>query len=167
MTWDHVDNPYHHCLRATTTRISFTWLSHDYGLYITCYLMPILSCSLCMLYLFTWFCHAIVTLVCIYPWFTIMLLPCVFACLVEILVAIAMFTMCFMLLLILVLGESWCSIATYLGLLANTMMILSSYLVFMLVLCHVNYSCTIFAPMTCLPRFLLVCCIFALLACLT
>ena len=73
-----------------------------------------------------------------------MLLLCVFACLVEILVAIVMSIMCLMLLLILVLGESWCSIAIYIGLLANTMMILSSYLAFMLVICHVHYSCLLF-----------------------
>ena len=164
MTWDPVDYPYHRSLRARTKRISFTWLSHGYGLFTTCHLMPILSCSRCMLCLFTWFCHAIVTLAWIYPWCTIMILLCVFACLVEILVAIAMFIMCPMLLMLVVLGESWCPIAIYIWSLANTLMTFYSYLAFMLVLWHVNYSCPLFAHMTCLPWFLLVCCIFALLA---
>src|SRR4051812_13081638 len=105
MTWDLVDYSYHRSLRATTSRITFTWLSHGYGLFPICHLMPIISCSLCMLCLFLSLCHVIVTLVCIYPGATILLL-CVFACLVEILVAIAIFTMRHMLLLILVLGES-------------------------------------------------------------
>ena len=143
MTWDHVDYPYHRSLRARTTRISSTWLSHDYGLFTTCHLMPILLCSLCMLCLLLCLCHAIVTLACIYPWFTIMLLLCVFACLVEILVAITMFIMCLMLLIL-----------------------FFSHPPFMLVLCHVNYSYTLFAHMTYLTWFLLVRGIFALLACL-
>ena len=141
--WDPVNYPSHRSLRATTTRISLTWLSHGYGLYTDCCFMLILPCSLCVLCLLLCLCHAIVTLACIYPWFTIMLLLCVFACLVEILVAIAMFIMCLMLL-----------------------MLFCSYHPFMLVLCHVNYSCTLFAPMTCLPWLPLVRCIFALLACL-
>ena len=144
MTRDPVNNPSHRSLRATTTRISLTWLSHGYGLFTTCHLMLIFPCSLCMLFLLLCLCHAIVTLACIYPWFTIMLLLCVFACLVEILVAIAMFIMCLVLL-----------------------MLFCPYLAFMLVICHVHYSCPLFAHMTCLPWFLLVCCIFALLACLT
>ena len=143
MTWNHVNYPFHHSLRATTTRISLTWLSHGYGLYTDCCFMLILSCSLCML-CFLCLCHAIVTLACIYPWFIIMLLLCVFACLVEILVAIAMFIMCLMLL-----------------------MLFCSYLAFMLVICYVHYSWPLFAHMTCLPGFLLVRSIFALLACLT
>ena len=167
MTWDPVDYHYDHSLRARTTRISSTWLSHGYGLYITCHLMLILPCSLCMLFLLLCLCHAIVTVACIHPCFTIMLLLCVFACLVEILVAIAMFTMCLMLLLLVVLGESWCPIAIYIWPLTNTLMIFCSYLAFMLVLWHVNYSCTLFAHMTCLPWLPPVCCIFALLACLT
>ena len=167
MLWDPVDYPYHRSLHARTTRISFTWLSHGYGLFTTCHLMPILLCSLCMLCLLLCLCHAIVTLACIYPWFTIMLLLCVFACLVDILVSIAMFTMCLMLLLLVVLGESWCPIAIYIWPLANTLMIFFSYLAFMIVICHVHYSCPLFAHMTCLPWFLLVCCIFALLAYLT
>ena len=65
--WDPVDYPYHRSIRARTTRISSTWLSHGYGPFTTCHLMPILSCSLCMLYLFLCLCHAIVTLACIYP----------------------------------------------------------------------------------------------------
>ena len=35
-------SPYHRSLRASTTRISFTWLSYDYGLFTTCHIMPIL-----------------------------------------------------------------------------------------------------------------------------
>ncbi len=105
MTWDPVNYPSHHSLRTTTTCISLTWLSHGYGLYTACRFMLILLCSLCMLCLLLCLCHAIVTLSCIYPWFTIMLLLCVFACLVEILVAIAMFIMCLMLLIIVVLAR--------------------------------------------------------------
>ena len=142
--WDPVDCPSYHSLRATTTRISLTWISHGYGLYTASHFLLILPCSLCMLCLFICLCHAIVTLACIYPWFTIMLLLCVFACLVEILVAIAMFIMCLMLL-----------------------MLFCTYLAFMLVMCLVHYSCPPFAHMTYLTWFLLVCCIFALLACLT
>ena len=67
MTWDPVDYPYHHSLCARTTRISSTWLSHGYGLFTTCHLMLIFSCSLCMLSLLLCLCHASVTLVCIYP----------------------------------------------------------------------------------------------------
>ena len=141
--WDPVDCPCHHSLRATTTRIYSTWLSHGYGLYITCYFMPILSCSLCMLCLLLCLCHLIVTLACNFPWFKIMLLLCVFACLVEILVAIAMFIMCLVLL-----------------------MLFCSYPPFMLVICIVHYSCPPFAHMTYLTWFFLVCCIFAILACL-
>ena len=43
MTWDPVDCPSHHSLRATTSRIPFTWLSHGFGLYITCYVMSIFT----------------------------------------------------------------------------------------------------------------------------
>ena len=49
MPWDPVNYPSHRSLRATTTRISLTWISHGYGLYITCNLMLILACSLCMI----------------------------------------------------------------------------------------------------------------------
>ena len=136
--WDPVDYPYHRSLRARTTHNSSTWLSHGYGPFTTSHIMLILPCSLCMLCLFTWFCHAIVTLACIYPWFTIMILLCVFACLVDILVAIDMIYLCPMLLMLVVLGESWGPIAIYIGLLADTMHLLSSNLAFMLVLCHVK-----------------------------
>ena len=34
------------------SRIHFTWLSHSFGLYITCYIMSIFPCSICMLCLF-------------------------------------------------------------------------------------------------------------------
>jgi hypothetical protein len=167
MIWDPMDYPYHRSLRARITCISSTWFSHGYGLYITCYFMPIISCSLCMLCLFPCLCHAIVTLACTYMWFTIMLLLCVFAWLVEILVAIAMISLCPMLLTLVVLGESWYPIAIYIGLLANTMNTSCSYLVFMLVICHVHYICPLFAHLTWLLWFPLVCCIFALLACMT
>ena len=125
--WDPVDYPYHRPLRARTTRNSSTWLSHGYGPFTTSHIMLILPCSLCVLCLLLCLCHAIVTLACIYPWFTIRLLLCVFACLVEILVAIAMFIMCAILSMLVVLGESWWPIAIYIWLLTNTFMLFSSY----------------------------------------
>ena len=54
-------------LRAKTTHISSTWLSHGYGLYTASGFLLILPCSLCILCLLLCLCHAIVTLACIYP----------------------------------------------------------------------------------------------------
>jgi hypothetical protein len=167
MIRDPMDYPSHHSLHARTLHVTSTWLSHDYGLYTTCHFMPIFSCSLCMLCFILCLCHAIVTLACTYMWFTIMLLLSVFACLVEMLVAIAMISLCPVLLMLVVLGESWYPIAIYIWPLTNKLMIFCSYLAFMLVICHVHYSWPLFAHMTCLPWLLLVCCIFALLACMT
>src|SRR3954467_13875450 len=44
-----------------TSRISFTWPSHGYGLLSIIYPLPILPCSLCMICPFLCPCHAFVT----------------------------------------------------------------------------------------------------------
>ena len=127
MTWDPMDCLSHRSLRANTSRIHSTWPSLGYGLLSIKYSMPMLPCSLCMICLFLCLFHAFVTHALHYTWWLILVLVCVFASLVEILLAIAMFTMCHMLLMLVVLGESWCSIAIYIEPLANTMMIFCSY----------------------------------------
>ena len=144
MTWDPMDCISHRSLRAKTSRISSTWLSHGYGLSSITSYMPILPCPLCMICSFLCLCHAFVTHALHYTWWLILVLVCVFASLVEISLVIAMFHL-------------W----------PIPMMILSSCFVFVLAICHVHCLCLLFSHMTWLQWFPLVCCIFALLACTT
>ena len=144
MTWDPMDCLSHRSLRAKTSCISSTWPSLGYGLLSITYSMPILPCSLCMICSLLCLCHAFVTHALHYTWWLILILVCVFASLVEILLVIAMFALC-----------------------PIPMIILWSCFVFVLAICHVHCLCLLFAHMTWLPWFPLVCCIFALLACTT
>ena len=167
MIWDLVDCPYHRSL-CTRTSAHLLLGSHKALGYISIVtLFPFYHIHFACYTSFYAFPMQLWPLLAFYPWFTIIPLLFVFAFLMEILVVIAMFTSYHMLLLILVLGESWCSIAIYIRLLANTMTIHYSYLVFMLVICQVHYLCPLFAHMTWLPWLPLVRCIFALLACMT
>ena len=94
MTWDPMDCLSHRSLRAKTSRIHSTWPSLGYVLLSITYYMPILPCSLCMICSFLCLWHAFLTHALHYTWWLILVLVCVFASLVEILLAIAMIALC-------------------------------------------------------------------------
>ena len=144
MTWDPIDFLSHRSLRAKTSRISSTWLSDGYWLSSITYYMPILPCSLCMICPFLCLWHAFVTNALHYTWWLILILVCVFASLVDILLVIVIFHL-------------W----------PIPMMFLWSCFVFVLAIRHVHCLCVLYAHMTWLPWFTLVCCIFAPLVCTT
>ena len=176
-----------------TSRISSTWPSHGYGLFSITYSMPILLCSLCTICSFLCLCHAFLTHALHCTWWLILILVCVFASLVEIVLVIAMFLLrtipmmilwsCFVFVLAICHVHCLCPLFCnhdMIDLIAShmlnncsfplcpiPMMILWSCFVFVFAICHVHCLYLLFALMTWLPWFTLVCCIFALLACTT